>query len=161
MFIRIIETPPGEAPEEVRQEWVGLDLPLAAGESGPRMVSGGGVLSGPRSFLGILLGLLTGRMQPAYGYIIDAPQALVLLAEKSPWAAQWWRECAPHCWELHYRFIFPAEVCTEVAGPAHGRPHVPPDLPSEELSFTPPPEADWDPTPGTPGVQKERPPAPD
>ncbi|HEY7315037.1 MAG TPA: hypothetical protein VH643_37170 [Gemmataceae bacterium] len=47
MFVRIIATPPGEAPEEIRQAWLGLELPLAAGETGPHNVPTGGVLSGP------------------------------------------------------------------------------------------------------------------
>jgi hypothetical protein len=52
IFIRIIATPSGEASEEVRRAWIGLELPLAAGETGPRTVSIGGVLTGlpwPRS----------------------------------------------------------------------------------------------------------------
>src|SRR5262249_39552999 len=34
--IRIIATPPGEAPEEVRRAWVGVELPLARGAAEPR-----------------------------------------------------------------------------------------------------------------------------
>jgi hypothetical protein len=114
MFVRIVATPPGEAPEEVRQAWVGLELPLASGERGPRTLPVSGVLSGPRSFLGKLFAWLSGRTRRAYGYVIDAPQALVLLAEKAPWAAQWWRERAPHCWSPGHRFVFHAETCEEL-----------------------------------------------
>src|SRR5258708_2466637 len=35
VFVRIIATPTGEPPEEVRRAWIGLELPLAAGETGP------------------------------------------------------------------------------------------------------------------------------
>jgi hypothetical protein len=118
VFIRIIATPPGEAPEEVRREWIGLDLPLVAGETGPRTVPVGGVLTGARTPLAILVKLLTGQRRYQHGYVIDAPQALVLLAEKAPRAARWWRECAPHCWEPGQKFLFPAEVCAPVAGGA-------------------------------------------
>jgi hypothetical protein len=121
VFIRIVAPPPGEAPEEVRREWVGLALPLAWGETGARIVGTAGVLSGPRTFLGKLFSALMGRTRWRYGYIIDAPQALVLLAEKAPWAAQWWRECAPHCWQPGYRFVFPAEGCVEIDSRAAGR----------------------------------------
>lgn len=114
MFVRIIATPPGEAPEEVRQEWVGLVLPLAAGEIGPRTVPTGGVLTGPRTLFGKLWRLLSGEWLLARGYVIDAPQALMLLAEKAPSAARWWRECAPHCWKPGFLFVFHAEVCVEV-----------------------------------------------
>jgi hypothetical protein len=133
VFIRIVATPPGEAPEEVRREWVGLELPLAAGQTGPRPVLGGGVLSGPRTLLGKLLTRLTGRLKPHFGYVIDAPQALVLLAEKAPWAAQWWREHAPHCWEPGYLFVFSAEVCAEVAYGATGQPPALPQTWSEDF----------------------------
>src|SRR5262245_16725666 len=33
--IRITATPPGEAPEHVRSAWVGLEVPLYPGETGP------------------------------------------------------------------------------------------------------------------------------
>jgi hypothetical protein len=121
VFVRIIATPPGEAPEEVRRAWVGLVLPLVAGETGCRAAPVGGVLSGPRTFLGKLLKLLTGRRRYVRGDVVDAPQALTLLAEREPRAALWWREHAPHCWQPGARFIFKAEVCVEVTG-AVGRP---------------------------------------
>lgn len=34
--IRIVRTPNGEAPESVRRAWVGLELPLAGGQTDPR-----------------------------------------------------------------------------------------------------------------------------
>jgi len=134
VFIRIVATPLGEAPEEVRRAWLGLELPLAAGETGPRRVPTGGVLTGPRTFLGKLLKLLTGQRQHFYGYIIDAAQALVLLAERAPSAALWWRECAPHCWQPGHLFLFPAEVCAEIAPRKAGRPRSSlTQAPSEQL----------------------------
>src|SRR5206468_2869648 len=68
---------------------------------------------------------LAGRTRLEYGYVIDAPQALVLLAEKASWAAQWWRECAPHTWNPGYKFVFTADVCAEVADDQVGPPPVP------------------------------------
>ena len=120
MFIRIVATPPGEAPREVREAWVGLDLPLAAGETGPRLVPASGVLSGPRTLLGKLFARLTGQTRQEWGYVVDAPQALMLLAAAAPWAARWWREHVPHAWEPGYRFVFYAAVCDEGGG-ATGR----------------------------------------
>jgi hypothetical protein len=155
VFIRIIATPPGEPPEEVRRAWVGLELPLAAGETGPRTVPTGSVLSGPRTFVGTLLAQLTGRSRQERGYVIDARQALALLAAKAPWAAQWWRERAPHCWQAGRRFLFAAQVCVEVGdGPtdeppararseaifaAGPRPTVPS---SEQIQYRPAPKND-------------------
>ena len=135
MFVRIIATPPGEAPEEVRQAWLGLELPLVAGDLGPRMVPTGGVLTGPRTFLGKLWKLLTGQRSYKFGYVIDAPQALVLLAEKVPPAARWWRECAPHCWNPGSLFIFPADVCAEVSTRESGRELPLPARPSSEQIY--------------------------
>jgi hypothetical protein len=134
VFVRIIATPPGEAPEEVRRAWVGLELPLAAGETGPRTLPIGGVFTGPRTFLGKLFKLLTGQRQYAHGYAIEAPQALVLLAEKAPWAAQWWRKHVPHCWQPGQVFLFHAEVCAEVATRKPGQqPPARTQTPSEEF----------------------------
>jgi len=136
VFVRIIATPPGEAPEEVRQAWLGLELPLAAGETGPRTLPVGGVLTGSHTFLGKLLKLLTGQRRFAHGYVINAPQALVLLAEKAPSAALWWRECAPHCWQPGQVFLFPAEVCVEVLSRKADR-QVPSPVQTSSEKFSP------------------------
>jgi hypothetical protein len=57
-YIRIIATPPGEAPLWVREKWIGLELPLVDGDSAAQEVFTSGVLSGPRNrFLSIIWGL--------------------------------------------------------------------------------------------------------
>jgi hypothetical protein len=137
VFIRIIAMPPGEAPEEVRRAWIGLDLPLAAGETGPRVIANQGVLSGARTFLAILRARLAGRTRLEYGYVIDGQQALVLLAEKAPWAAQWWRECAPHTWNPGYKFVFSAEICAEIADDQVGPPPDPAEPEARSEGFFP------------------------
>jgi hypothetical protein len=154
VFVRIIATPPGEAPEEVRRAWVGLELPLAAGETGPRTTPVGGVLTGARTVLGKLFQLLTGRRRYARGYRIDAPQALVLLAEKAPSAARWWRERAPHCWQPGQVFLFHAEVCAEVPAREPGQPPAPARTDSGEFSPAGPAELTRRPTPRTSDVRK-------
>lgn len=88
MEIRIINTPPGEAPEHVRKAWVGLILPLAV--SGARTRHTVGILA-RKEFLGMLFALLTGRTDRHSGYIVDAVETL---ATRSPDAAKWWRENA-------------------------------------------------------------------
>ena len=76
--IRITGTPPGEAPEHVRAAWVGLELPLLPGQTGPRTVEQVEVLSMQK----------TGAEA---GYMVDGKQAVALLAEHSPDAAAWWQ----------------------------------------------------------------------
>ncbi len=147
MNVRIIAAPPGEAPEEVRQAWIGLELPLAAGEKKARALFASGALVGPptllaklaallsvgtpiqpgrlvasRDVLTSLASLLVGRSARARGYLVEASQALALLTEKAPAAALWWRECAPYAWEPGRKFLFDAEVCVEVADNATGQP---------------------------------------
>ena len=87
MRIRIRSTPPGEAPEHIRAAWVGLELPLAPNAPGLHSVLGFGVLSAPKSAIGQWFALLLGRWQRETGYIVEADQAVDLLAAKSPEAA--------------------------------------------------------------------------
>jgi hypothetical protein len=122
MQVRITGVPPGEAPEWVRRAWVGLVLPLASGENGPRTRRGAGVLTGPRGCATALVHLLLGRTTLWTGYVIDADVAVWLLAERSPEAAAWWRENAPHALQPGRRFIFPQEVCEEEWRAPPGRP---------------------------------------
>jgi hypothetical protein len=113
MQIRIIGVPPGEAPEWVRRAWVGLALPLAPGETGPRTLPGSGVLSGPRGCVAGLAHLLLFRVIWQRGYVTDAARAVWLLAEHAPEAAAWWHEHVPHAVRPGRHFIFAAEVCRE------------------------------------------------
>jgi hypothetical protein len=120
MQIRITRTPPGEAPEHIRQAWVGLVLPVHERYDGPQTRLGVGVLTGPRTWLGVLLGILTGRAKRATGYVVDAKTSLELLATHAPEAADWWRTHAPRFLEPGRSFLFAADVCKEV----HERPAV-------------------------------------
>ena len=117
MWIRIRSTPPGEAPEHIRAAWVGLELPLAPNARGLHSGLGFGVLSGPRSAIGQWFALLLGRGQRETGYIVEADQAVELLAAKSPQAAAWWREHAA-CWIAPGRqLLFSADACEEIPEP--------------------------------------------
>jgi hypothetical protein len=97
-YVQIVLTPPGEAPEEIRRAWVGLELPLRRGESQPRSISSVGVLSNQFS-------------QETLGYVVDGRKAVAALACQSPEAAAWWREHAPHVLARGYRLFFPTGVC--------------------------------------------------
>jgi hypothetical protein len=120
MKIRITSTPPGEAPEHIRQAWVGLVVPVHERYAGPQTRLGVGVLTGPRTWLGVLLAMLTGRAKRATGHVVDAKTALELLATHAPHAAVWWHTHAPRFLEPGRFFLLAVDVCEEV----HERPAV-------------------------------------
>ena len=98
--IRITATPPGEAPEEVRRAWVGLELPLAPGETAPRPMA--------------VVGVLSAEGESTLGYAVTGKTAVDLLASHDPAAADWWRESAPHVLAGGYQLVFPTEVCERI-----------------------------------------------
>lgn len=112
MEIRITCTPPGEAPESVSAAWVGVVLPLA--KSGVRSIHTVGVLSRPRTWLGLLAARLLGKTEIQKGYIVDAPRAVELLDAHAPNAAKWWRENAASAVQPGRLFLFAAESCQEL-----------------------------------------------
>lgn len=106
--IRIVEAPIGEAPDWVRDAWVGLDLPIV-GSADPRTRLAGGVLSGPKTFWTSLLAVVQARVSPIRGYMVPTDAALDVLAASSPAAADWWRANAPHVLTRH--LLFGADAC--------------------------------------------------
>ncbi|HVV15121.1 MAG TPA: hypothetical protein VHD55_01850 [Candidatus Paceibacterota bacterium] len=76
--IRITKVPDGEAPLEVRQAWVGLELPCGPicgyGDEPPK-----GVLSNEPI------------KKNMYGFDVPQREALEILEASSPEAAAWWR----------------------------------------------------------------------
>ena len=71
-YLRVIKTPAGEAPLQVRESWEGISLPfsLMKGVIGRGMVSG--TLRGPRDFYGV-----------------EKRVAIDILRKKDPEAAEW------------------------------------------------------------------------
>lgn len=76
--IRIISTPPGQAPEEVRKEWIGVVIPLLPGQKEDAI--GRGVVDGK----------ITNENRG--GYVVSAVESFKQLKEKSSKAAMWWEE---------------------------------------------------------------------
>lgn len=105
MGIRIVKPPPGDAPQHVRTAWVGLVLPLAAGEIGPRRevptLLGFGYL---RRVFGV----------PRWYYVVSADAALNVLERAAPAAAAWWRVNAADRIEPGQTLAFPAWACETV-----------------------------------------------
>jgi hypothetical protein len=109
--IRIVAVPPGEAPLEVREAWMGLELPLPRWKTRPRRFPTFGVLSGPQDFFRRLAGLLTFRFTMPTGYVVGVLPAIDVLERSHPWAATWWRVNTPHLMRRSRHFLFPVECC--------------------------------------------------
>lgn len=94
MRIQIIDTPPGEAPQAVREAWIGMIFD-ADGKNGWRS-------KGP----------LSDRNQSSGGYVVDGGQAIAELEEVDPQAAMWWK--LNDTLEYRTEFIFSPDVCQEL-----------------------------------------------
>jgi hypothetical protein len=99
--IRIASVPPGEAPQSIREAWIGLELLVSAGQAKHRRQGVFGVLSNRKA-------------GSCDGYSVNGVEAVKLLAAKDRQAAEWWRHNAPHVLRGGYQLVFPAEVCEEV-----------------------------------------------
>ena len=123
VYIRIIDTPFGDAPEHVRSAWIGLELPLAAGAGPkPKIWSHHSRLTGWRRVVKRLRMALVRELeeQPTVGYAVLAADALAVLRIARPAAAIWWQRNRPHLSINGSHFIFPANCCvcspTQTAG---------------------------------------------
>lgn len=102
----VTSVPPGEAPEWVRQKWVGLSLPLAQRDATPKVFPTAGVLSGPRNVLTCLFAWLTGKLVRESGYMVESLAAIQVLEATHPEAAAWWKQNTPHLIRAHRYFVF-------------------------------------------------------
>lgn len=93
--IRIVNTPPGQAPEWVRKEWVGLELPVEE--------------DSPGSEKSTQIGARGGKPENLGGYPIRTSDAINSLREKSQQAAEWWETNLPL--EVVPTFVFKKEAC--------------------------------------------------
>jgi hypothetical protein len=111
--IRITDVPLGEAPDWVRAAWVGLEL-LVVHRSHAVTMPGFGVITMPRSWLGMVWGRVSGKATRITGYLVSAGDAVELLADSNPQAAQWWRDNTPHLIQPRRTFLFNIEACTPI-----------------------------------------------
>ena len=112
MKIHVIAVPRGDAPDEIRQAWVGLTLPLAEGETGSRAFSSDRLCTSLRSRLWYLWLVLTWRKPPDFRvYIVDHNVAFETLSRASPFALNWWRENRPYLFEQKLKVAFYVEEC--------------------------------------------------
>ena len=94
--IRIIAIPPGQAPKWVRQQWVGLEFPIAENIPSPEN--------------SIQIGVVFGNLEDTDGYPVEAKLAVEILEKKSPEAAQWWKENSLVSLRRSW-LVFKKEVC--------------------------------------------------
>lgn len=106
--IRIISVPPGDAPQWVREKWVGLELPIVeTGRSRFRTLS----IKVRPTLLQQLWAMLQGQSEMVTGYLVPAGGAVDILARSSPEAADWWRQNTPSILRPRQCFVFHAEAC--------------------------------------------------
>ena len=93
-FVRITSRPGGEAPEAIRDKWVGLVLPVDTRSDGM-----------------YLSGVVTGKNLPPQGngYAVRWPDAMNILGRSHPEAREWWERNSLPCEGLVF-----FESCCEV-----------------------------------------------
>lgn len=111
--IRIVRRPEGEAPEWVRDAWIGVELVLLSPEP-LTFKHTGGVLSGPRTYWACLWWRLMGRGQTVTGYVVDANEAVRCVGRVNPTAAIWWRAQAGSFVQPGQHFIFDVPACERI-----------------------------------------------
>lgn len=90
--ITIISPPPGQGPEWVRRQWVGLILPVHE-----------------KDVRGVQLGVHGGSPENLGGYPVKYQEARLALMKKSPKAARWWDQNLSPTFEGE--LVFRKEVC--------------------------------------------------
>jgi hypothetical protein len=108
--VAIIRAPIGEAPDWVREAWVGLTLPLGHPAYEVR-VRTSGVLTAPKTMLGLVWAFITGRTVVRDGYLVRSAEAIAILAEKQPEAAAWWQSETPRFTCPGQQFLFDTPAC--------------------------------------------------
>lgn len=97
--IKIINTPPGQAPEWVRDEWVGVELPVEE--------------DAPGQGESVQFGIFGGKPENLGGYPVRTRDAIDALREKAPKAAQWWENNVTLL-NFSPRLVFRRDVCEVV-----------------------------------------------
>lgn len=89
--VEITSTPPGQAPDWVRNAWIGLVLPI---DEDPQV--------------GFQMGVNGGEAQNKGGYRVQTEEALEILSSANQDAAQWWYENLPI---MPSWLVFHRDVC--------------------------------------------------
>ena len=100
--IRITSTPSGQAPLEIREKWIGVEIPL---------ISPIDPVVGHKPTKGVQRGVLGGEPDKKNlgGYEVSGAIAIDCLREIAPDAASWWEEYVPSV--LHADLVFGRDCC--------------------------------------------------
>lgn len=112
MYIEIIAAPSGESPQWVRDAWIGLKVKALNEE--PTEMRTAGVMSGPKSMVGMVVHALRGKAETKRGYIVRAKEVVGLLALQNEEAARWWIDNVPHAMADGQVFLFEDRCCRPV-----------------------------------------------
>jgi hypothetical protein len=110
-FIHITAVPEGDAPQWVREKWVGLELPLVLRQKQSKRFFTKSVLMAPNGFFKSLFRILTGKSERKEGFVVRTMDAIAELEKASPEAAAWWRENTPYLLKPKQYFIFKSDCC--------------------------------------------------
>ena len=105
-FLKITATPPGEAPQWVREAWVGLALPLAQSCTHAHTLPTFGVLTHPKNWFTQSVSRFFGGARREAGYVVECATAIEILDRIRPDAAGWWREHTPTLLQPGKCFLF-------------------------------------------------------
>ena len=107
--VLILAPPAGQAPQWVREAWVGLALPTNDEKSRSRQAVG--ILDGERGIRGWLRRALSSPQFVINGFEVPSAGAIAILEQADPKAAAWWGNHAPDFLWPEATFIFEEEVC--------------------------------------------------
>lgn len=121
LMLTITSTPAGEAPQWVREKWIGIVLPVAQRRPEAQTVRVSGVLTGPKGLCARLFARFSDkRSRRQTGYIVNTLTAFERLARHSPEALAWWRVNTPHLFAPGRQFVFESSVGVISEAPAPG-----------------------------------------
>ena len=110
-YIRIVKRPQGEAPESIRDAWVGLRLPVLPRDARPRERKAFGVLSMPKLWFLRDIKTFLGLAERRSGFMVKTESAVDVLRGVSPEAAEWWTTNASHLFKPSIYLLFEEECC--------------------------------------------------
>lgn len=112
MHIKIVHRPEGEAPDWVRDAWIGLSLPTV--QRLPRVWFTVGMDKSQANVLSRLLHLSMGKTRRVSGFAVNALAAVNLLTETQPAAAEWWRTNMPKLLTGKRYLVFDVDCCVHL-----------------------------------------------